>query len=413
MEGQQQYWQKISRLFGSSLIAYWPLWENNGNAAIDISGNNRNGIYATPLILSNTYSPGNKYAPLFTNGGKVNLNYASLQTIFPFTEGTLSMWYKVSSSSIYTDSTTHVLAQFLTNSSNRVILRKSSTNNRIDTYYIANAASLNIPILLQYSDDWQLLTATWSLSGDAFSVYLNGKLVETKTGLGTWQGTSLDSGSQFLCASASSDTTTAWSGNISDCLILNRSITSTEALNLYNLAKGYKRKNLSILGDSICNNTDEFPYVVIRTHNRGADNLINHAVAGASISANLTEQSVAAINDNADIIIIELGTNDDNTGDMASLKTTIAANIDYLKLHNPNAIIYYMNLLPRWTDSSGSTVVDKSNIRTAISEACASKSIICWDTFTIPWIEASDTSDGLHPTSTGTDKIATEILARI
>jgi hypothetical protein len=45
-----EYYQKIKQLFGSSIIAHWPMWEGSGSVAYDISGNGRNGAHLLALI---------------------------------------------------------------------------------------------------------------------------------------------------------------------------------------------------------------------------------------------------------------------------------------------------------------------------------------------------------------------------
>lgn len=54
------YSDKVRSIFGTSLIAYWPLWETSGSVAYDISGNARNGAY------SGITFPG---VEMLTNGG--------------------------------------------------------------------------------------------------------------------------------------------------------------------------------------------------------------------------------------------------------------------------------------------------------------------------------------------------------
>jgi len=137
----------------------------------------------------------------------------------------------------------------------------------------------------------------------------------------------------------------------------------------------------------------------------------NWAVGTSTIISDFSTQVANAVNDNADIIIIALGTNDDNFGNMVALQSAFESGISTLKTTNPNAKIYVMNVLPRWTDTGGGTPVDKSNIRNAISTACASQNVICWDTFSDPWIDASDTVDGLHPDDAGHQKISDRIVA--
>jgi lysophospholipase L1-like esterase len=108
-----------------------------------------------------------------------------------------------------------------------------------------------------------------------------------------------------------------------------------------------------------------------------------------------------------------LGANDDNAGDMNTLQAEVEENIIELKASNPRASIYYLNILPLWTDVGGGTEQPKENIRHAIEAACTAQSITCWDTYHTPWIVVGDTSDGVHPTAGGHAKIATEVLARL
>jgi hypothetical protein len=165
--------------------------------------------------------------------------------------------------------------------------------------------------------------------------------------------------------------------------------------------------NVSILGDSISNAVSEWPYKL------QGYNPVNHSVGGATLISGMDAQVVATASDNANIIIIALGTNDDNAGNMTTLQAEAEENIIELKASNPNAAIYWMNVLPRWTNTGGGTAVDKANIRTAIAAACTAQSITCWDTFTTPWITAAQTSDGLHPTAAGSAAIAAQIIARL
>jgi len=141
--------------------------------------------------------------------------------------------------------------------------------------------------------------------------------------------------------------------------------------------------------------------------------MTNYAAGGASIMADMDAQTVSASANYADIFIVFLGTNDNNGGDMAALQSEYEENLLELITAQPLGEIYCVNVLPRWTDSGGGTEVDKSNLRTAIAAACAAQGATCWDTYSTPWIEASDTYDGLHTTSPGAEKIWDEIKLRL
>jgi lysophospholipase L1-like esterase len=193
--------------------------------------------------------------------------------------------------------------------------------------------------------------------------------------------------------------------------VIDREPTAGEVL----LSEPLKPVVYSFIGDSIESMYNGWPDGVVGAYPNGSKSaIINHAVSGNSIMSHMDAQVVAAANDNADVIILALGTNDNNAGDMGALQAEVEENLAELKLSNPKAAIYYMNVLPRWTDASGTTEVDKSNIRTAIAAACTAQKVTCWDTYSTPWITASDTSDGIHPSTTsGCGKIATEVLARL
>jgi len=175
--------------------------------------------------------------------------------------------------------------------------------------------------------------------------------------------------------------------------------------------------NLTIIGDSISNEATEWPYYLqdlypilyIDNYAEGGATIITDGDADADMDA----QVVSAASDNADIIIIALGTNDDNAGNMATLQAEFEENIAELKTSNTNATIYVMNLLKRWVNNTDGAEVDKSNIRTAIAAACTAQAVTCWDTYTTSWIAQSETTDGLHPDATGHAKIAAAVLARL
>jgi len=169
-------------------------------------------------------------------------------------------------------------------------------------------------------------------------------------------------------------------------------------------------KTISILGDSISASATGYQLYLRDFYKCGINTLQNHAVSGHIIMTNMDADVVAAESDNADVIILALGTNDDNAGDMNALQAEVEENLAELKVSNPNAEIYYMNILPRWTNVGGETPVDKSNLRTTIAAACAAQGITCWNTVTDPWITAADTDDGLHPNTLGNNKILARML---
>lgn len=172
---------------------------------------------------------------------------------------------------------------------------------------------------------------------------------------------------------------------------------------------------LTVLGDSIETNTHAWPLLVSSNKTPIPYTLTNYAVGGATILNDAThsylDAQVALVDANsADVIIIALGTNELST-DSAAIQADMVAQIAAMQASNPGVKIIWSNILPRWTNTGGGTVVDKSVQRAAIVAGCATAGITCWDTFTDPWITATDTTDGLHPNTSGNRKYTDRALA--
>lgn len=171
--------------------------------------------------------------------------------------------------------------------------------------------------------------------------------------------------------------------------------------------RGWQR--IAVIGDSISACTDtstdastNWPALVCRYYNGARCYLINHAVAGQSVMANMDAQTAAAASDGANIIITQLGTNDATTDD--TLRAEYEENLLELKASNPHARIYAMGILPCNPENNRTTK------NTRIATAAANAGVTYWNTD--GWIDpATDTSDGLHPTAAGQAKIKVAVLA--
>lgn len=168
---------------------------------------------------------------------------------------------------------------------------------------------------------------------------------------------------------------------------------------------------ISIIGDSISDeHSQPWTSIFFAAYKNGSAIMINHAKGGATIltdndrDADMDAQITSAANDNADIAIIELGTNDGNTTDL--LREVYENNLKKLKASNPNVEIFCMGILPR-----GNTV-GVAEKDTLIETACKNAGGTYWDTS--GWFDPEkDTSDKLHPNETGKQKIADQVLARL
>lgn len=403
------YTQKLKNLFGSSLLAHWPLSETSGTVAVDKSGNNLHGAYVGPTLAGDT-SPFNRPAPTFDGiNDEVNIYSAALNAAFNTEEGAIFIFSKMASA-VWADGVGRTKFNIRATASNYITFAKQATAGDVTILNVRGGTASGFTFSGMSSTGFNCYCVTWSKSNNRMSVYLNGYFMPPLyTLLGTWTG-ALDSA---RCKIAASGGGLYDKGTTSDVVIVSREATAAEVLRVAEMSQLFS--NVSIIGDSISNaatNTD-YPYTVAKTHNNGMNTLKKHASGGSTILSDMDTQVAASALDRASVIIIALGTNDDNAGNMTTLQAEAEENIAELKASNPNASIYWMNVLPRWTNNTGATPVDKANIRTAIAAACTAQSITCWDTFDTPWITAAQTSDGLHPTAAGQAAIAAEILARL
>lgn len=407
MGGTPQYWQKIKSMFGSHLIAYYPMWEQSGTVVYDLSPNVLNGVNDGATV-GQTGIGDRKTSYLFDAiNDKVNIHSASLAALFNGAAGGISLWCKPATG-ILEDSTFRRLIELIVDAQNKVLITRSNTNGQIYLQYLAGNTAEYLYLYGLNHTGWMNITATWSKADDRVRLYFNGKKYRVDAGtLGTFVGSLTGAGIGFTPGG-----TSCWGGNIAHVLLTNREITETEAQKISDIGT---LKTYITLGDSITANANNWIEHVVGNYPGGNRScLINHAVAGHSIVTNMDAQTVASANNNADVIIIALGTNDNNAGNMTALQAEYEENVAELKLSNPRATIYALNVLPCWTDVGGGTEVDKSNIRTAIASACTAQGITCWDTYSTPWIDAADTSDGVHPTTTGGHaKIAAKVLERL
>ena len=406
--GKSRYYQKVKSLFGSNIIGYWPLDETVGVVVKDRSGHGRNGVYSGGVILNSVASPVEGFAPALGGVDNVITVYsASLAGVFSGAEGSMFVWVKIDAS-LWTDDAYHYIFDFRVDDSNLIRVNKSNGNDII-MQYIAGGTQ-EVRTIAGGATDWIHLGVTWSKSNDRVRLYFNGWLpfIDSVT-LGVFSGTIPSDLARLGCYY---NDNFPLLGSLSHAILLNREATPAEALSLSRMSKT-EFVRISVLGDSIEFGASDWVNYVGWAHNNGATWMANHAVAGDSIMSDMDDQVIASVNDDSDIIIIALGTNDDDAGDMGALQTEVEENIIELKASNPSAVIYYMNVLPRWEDEGEGAEVEKGNIRTAVAAACTAQSITCWDTYTAPWIAQGETIDGLHPDAVGVAAIVVEVLSRL
>ena len=391
------YFARLKHLFGSDLLAYYMMAEPSGSDALDSSGRGLTGAYTNVTLGAAGIGDGHT-AAAFAGTGNLNCYSAALNAVFPGDEGSIVMWSKMSAA-VWADATRRAWFFFLDNTSTFPYWFRKETDGVLSFMVYNDDCNLDL-----YSPEGFIcLGFSWSQAGNYKKAYLNGILNASDVCAPDWAGKNLDANYTSFGG------VYGYSGTLAHAMIIGRPVLAAEHLSIYNMLQSACK--LTILADSISLPTASWVPRVRDAYNSSQVQVTDWGVSGAHVmndyAENLTKQVGQAVLDDADKIIIELGTNDDNAGDMGDLQDMVETNLIALKASNPRATIYYMNVLPR---SSG----DKDLIRAAIAAGCAAQSVTCWDTTTSPWINpATDTTDGIHPNAAGHVKIATEVLTRL
>lgn len=399
---QQTYANQIKSMFGSSLLAYYPLDETSGTVAYDRSGNGRNGAYVASPTLANLLAPGGKLAPLFNGTTQyVEFSNSGLPAVWNGQEGSISFWYKALNAAVWDGaSNRNLFLSSLTNNS-LIIQHQGVTAKSLRALYTAAGTADGGNHNPHYPTAWNHCSVSWSKANDHFIWWNNGSIIGEYNTLGTWAGvpTAIYLG--------------LWSGWLSDLVITNRETTDSEKYLLTSSAPSQRIKRISFIGDSItANSTTNWVKLVKSEYLSGAVATFNRAIAGSSIAGSMATQAALCANDRANVIIVAHGANDNDAGNMTTLRATYEAGLDTLQVSNPNAIIYLVNIWPLW-EADKTTPKEKGNIRTMISAVGAARGLTVWNPYSESWYSGAETSDGVHPNSSGDALITAQIKTRL
>lgn len=225
---KKSYASKVKNLFGSSLVAYWPLNETSGTDAIDASGNSRAGVYSG-AVLASAAGPtvcGADMAPYFDGSNDfVNVYSLALNGISK-AELTLAGWSKVNAAADWTDGAYKQIIDL--RAIGYIFIRKSSSGNEINMNY--NGKSIPCALTVTTWFHWAMVV---SVAGDYLRAYINGAKVGADV-TGLTAVTSTFYADQSTIAVYNSTTPQyPWRGYMSNVIILNRPALDAEIVNLY------------------------------------------------------------------------------------------------------------------------------------------------------------------------------------
>ena len=171
---KKPYRDQVIGLFGTSLLAYWPLDETSGTAAINYGtlGAGANGTYgaaaAAPTLASLAFPFGGQ-CPLFDGGDYVNVATATLSSGFSKLEGSLLAWFYVRNGKGF--GTVMRLA-----GDNPSAIKLSEPNNTTGNSVVDYNNATGVTLSRNYAStpgNWYLAAINWTKTGNAVTAWMN------------------------------------------------------------------------------------------------------------------------------------------------------------------------------------------------------------------------------------------------
>ena len=216
------YIQKMERTYNSSFVGLWPLDEESGTVAYDISPNGYNatssGLLRSNIQRSFLAPDGGKCAQFDGSASYVDLYGAIAKE--PTTIGSISLLVAVPQANL-AGTTMMQLIKLGVNSSNYIDITFDTTAYEFNGAYKAGGSLKAVNSSLVYNMDggpqypeWHQFGLTWTKAGNALKFYVDGlQQGSTQTSLGTWAG-AMVSGAMVLGSSSSSSAADVLTGYI-------------------------------------------------------------------------------------------------------------------------------------------------------------------------------------------------------
>ncbi len=191
------YIQKMERTYNSSFVGLWPLDEESGTVAEDISPNGYNatssGLLRSNIQRSFLAPDGGKCAQF--DGSASYINIYSAITKEPTTIGSISLLVAVPQANL-AGTTKMQIITLKYDSQNYIDITFDTTAYRFNGAYEAGNTLKSVNSGLVYNVDggpqypeWHHFGLSWTKAGDALKFYVDGlQQGSTQTSLGTWTG---------------------------------------------------------------------------------------------------------------------------------------------------------------------------------------------------------------------------------
>ena len=191
------YIQKVLRTQNSSFVAFWPLNEESGTVAYDLSPNGYNatssGLLRSNLQRSFLAPDGDKCAQFDGSASYIDI-YAAV-TKEPTTIGSISLWAAVPQANL-AGTTKMQIITLKYDAENYIDITFDTTAYRFNGAYEAGDTLDAVNSGLVYNVDggpqfpeWHHFALTWTKAGEALKFYVDGlQQGSTQASLGTWTG---------------------------------------------------------------------------------------------------------------------------------------------------------------------------------------------------------------------------------
>ncbi|KKL49393.1 hypothetical protein LCGC14_2315930 [marine sediment metagenome] len=191
------YIQKMERTYSSDFVGLWPLEEESGTVAYDISPNGYNatssGLLRSNIQRSFLAPDGGKCAQFDGSASYINI-YAAVAKE-PTTIGSISLWAAVPQANLKGTTKMQIIT-LKYDSQNYIDITFDTTAYRFNGAYEAGNTLKSVNSSLVYnvdggpqSPEWHHFGLSWTSAGDALKFYVDGlQQGSTQTSLGTWTG---------------------------------------------------------------------------------------------------------------------------------------------------------------------------------------------------------------------------------
>lgn len=223
----------IQKVLGYSPIAYYPLNEASGTTAEDLSGSHFDGTYSGAAPGGVGIGDGNTAASFDGTGDYIDI--AAMRLAFNGDAGTVSLWARAGSASLWTDSTLRYLVRFFLDSSNTIHIQRTSNNDQLSFVRTGNDTPKAVASsALGGSTDYFHAALSWDVAGDALKAYIGGAQIGT-TQTGNLAFESAPAAATTAIGAAGTSGANSWSGNIAHVAIFDTVLTALDIADLATL----------------------------------------------------------------------------------------------------------------------------------------------------------------------------------